>query len=134
MQIRVLVFPNNSLGPPPPPPPSPEEAQRIRSEAASDILSLIPKPIARNFFAVDRNLDAQDIEESLQSEVEERLLGWTDDAELNKYLIYAILEYVVLKLVPEMKDKTPSELLAERGVDLLPFGEDEMGERTSNGT
>ena len=58
----------------------------------------------------------------MQSEVEERMLGWTDDAEMNKYLIYAILDYVVLKLVPEMKDKTPSELLAERGIDLLESG------------
>jgi hypothetical protein len=35
---------------------------------------------------------------------------------LNKYLIYGILECIVVRLVPEMAAKTPSELLAERGV------------------
>ncbi|EXJ63750.1 hypothetical protein A1O7_00085 [Cladophialophora yegresii CBS 114405] len=117
LQIRVLIFPNNSLGPPPPPPPSPEEARQIRSKAASDILSLIPQPIARTFFAVH----GDGTTEMIREEIEERLLGWTDDGEMNMYLVYAILEYVVLKLVPEMKDKTPSELLAERGVDILDF-------------
>jgi len=45
-------------------------------------------------------------------------MGWTNDVELNKYIIYAILEHVVIRLVPEIKGKTPTELLAERGVDL----------------
>ncbi|KAJ9608418.1 hypothetical protein H2200_007406 [Cladophialophora chaetospira] len=134
LQIRVLIFPNNSLGPPPPPPPSPEQARQVRSKASLDILSLIPKPVARTLFAVDRALDAEDVEKSMQSEVEERLLGWTDDPELNKYLIYAILEYIVLKLVPELKDKTPSELLAERGVDLIEFEEADVVEKKVNGT
>lgn len=122
LQIRILVFPNNSLGPSPPPKPSPEEALQIRSQAATDILSLIPKPIARIFFAVEGDRPGNE-EDSMRMEIEERMLGWTDDAEMNKYLVYTILEHVILKLVPEMKDKTPSELLAERGVDLLEFEE-----------
>lgn len=85
------------------------------------------------FFAVDRASGAEDIEKSMQSEIEERLLGWTDDAELNKYLIYAILEHIVLKLVPEMKDKTPSELLAERGAEFLEFEEPQVAEKRING-
>ncbi|OCT53122.1 hypothetical protein CLCR_10895 [Cladophialophora carrionii] len=125
LQIRVLIFPNNSLGPPPPPPPSPEEARQIRSKAASDILSLIPQPVARTFFAVHGDGGIENETETMREEIEERLLGWIDDVEMNKYLVYAILEYVVLKLVPEMKDKTPSELLAERGVDILDFQEGE---------
>lgn len=121
LQIRILIFPNNSLGPSPPSP-SPEEARQIRSQAATDILSLIPRPVARVFFAVEGDKPGNE-EDSLRMEIEERMLGWTDDAEMNKYLVYAILEHVILKLVPEMKDKTPSELLAERGVDLLEFEE-----------
>ncbi|OAP58062.1 hypothetical protein AYL99_07152 [Fonsecaea erecta] len=133
LQIRVLIFPNNTLGPPPPPPPSVEEARKIRSKAASDMLSLIPKPVGKRFFAVQNAENAEDEEMEMRIEVEERLLGWTDDAELNKYLIYAILEHVLLKLVPEMKDKTPSELLAERGVDLGPSGEGDKAEKWTNG-
>jgi len=109
------LFPNNTLGPTPPPPPSAEEARLIRSKAASDILSLIPKSVARTFFAIDSENDEQANEE-MRSEIEERMLGWADDVELNKYLVYAILEHVVLRLVPEIRGKTPSELLAERGV------------------
>ncbi|KIW79049.1 hypothetical protein Z517_08889 [Fonsecaea pedrosoi CBS 271.37] len=123
LQIRTLIFPNNTLGPPPPPPPSVEEARKIRSKAATDILSLIPKPVGKTFFAVQNVGTAEDEEMEMRIEVEERLLGWVDDAEMNKYLIYAILEHVLLKLVPEMIDKTPSELLAERGVDLVASGE-----------
>ncbi|KIY00167.1 uncharacterized protein Z520_03852 [Fonsecaea multimorphosa CBS 102226] len=134
LQIRVLIFPNNSLGPPPPPPPSVEEARKIRSKAASDILSLIPKPVGRTFFAVRNAENVEDEEMQMRIEVEERLLGWTDDAEMNKYLVYAILEHVLVKLVPEMKDKTPSELLAERGVDWVTSGESEKAEKWTNGT
>jgi hypothetical protein len=129
LQIRVLIFPNNSLGPPPPPPPSPEEARQIRSKAASDILSLIPQPVARTFLAIPSDGGAENETEMMREEVEERLLGWIDDTEMNKYLVYGILEYVVLKLVPEMKDKTPSELLAERGVDMIEFQEGEVAEK-----
>ena len=133
LQIRILIFPNNSLGPSPPPPPSAEQARKIRSRAASDILSLIPKPVARIFFAINGELNTdEDGEKSMQSEIEERMLGWTDDAELNKYLIYAILEHIVVKLVPELREKTPSELLAERGVDLLDYRDEELAEMESS--
>ncbi|KIX02004.1 uncharacterized protein Z518_07943 [Rhinocladiella mackenziei CBS 650.93] len=125
LQIRALIFPNNALGPAPPAPPTPEEALLIRSKAASDILSLIPKSVARIFFAISGDNDAQANEEII-SEIEEAMLGWTDDAELNRYLIYAILEHVLLKLVPEIKDETTSELLAERGV-LLSGNQDGDG-------
>ncbi|EXJ81223.1 hypothetical protein A1O3_07513 [Capronia epimyces CBS 606.96] len=122
----------------PPPPPSPEEACRIRSKAASDLLSLIPKSVARRFFGAasrgnttrvpaaggdDIDIDgggatAADSDDEVQREVEERILGWTDDVEMNKFVVYAVLEHVVLRLIPEMVGKTPSELLAERGVSL----------------
>lgn len=67
----------------------------------------------------------------MRNEVEERILGWTDDVELNKYLVYAILEHLVVKLVPEMRNKTTSELLAERGVVSVGEweGEDVGGEK-----
>lgn len=74
--------------------------------------------MTRTFFAVGS-------EEEMRVEVEDRILGWTDDAVMNKYLVYAILEHVILRLVPEMRDRTTSELLAERGVS---FVDDENGE------
>jgi hypothetical protein len=120
LQIRVLIFPNNALGPSPPPPPTAEEARLIRSRAALDLLSLMPRSVARTFLAVPKD---NDDEEQMQTEIEDGMLDWTDDVEMNKSLIYAILEHVVLRLVPEMRGKTPSELLAERGV-LLTGGDE----------
>jgi len=117
LQVRAIIFPNNSMGPPAPPPPSAEEARLIRSKAASDILSLVPRPVARKFFAVSGANDEEN-QESMRAQIEESMLCWTDDAELNKHLIYSILDLILLRLVPEMQGKTPIELLAERGVVL----------------
>lgn len=103
------------MGPPAPPPPLPEEQISIRRKAASDLVSLIPPRIARNFFSLEDD-------EGVVEEVEEVILGWTDDLDLNKYLVYGILETIILKICPEMVDKTPTELLAERGVS---FAENE---------
>lgn len=51
-------------------------------------------------------------------EMEEDILDPFSDGNMNKHLIYSILELVVVRLVPEMAEKTPSELLDERGVTL----------------
>ena len=48
----------------------------------------------------------------------EAILETVGDRRMNKYLIYGILESIVVKLVPEMLEKTPVQLLAERGVVL----------------
>ncbi|KAI1628609.1 hypothetical protein EDD37DRAFT_603530 [Exophiala viscosa] len=114
LQTRAILFPNNTLGPAAPPPPTEEEARLIRCQAASDILSIIPKPIARVFLAVSHARDDED--GAMRLEIEESMLSWTSDVEMNKYLVYSILEHVLVRLVPEMQHKTPSELLAERGV------------------
>ena len=50
------------------------------------------------------------------AEVEDDILDPFSDTSMNKHLIYSILELIVVRLVPEMADKTPSELLGERGV------------------
>ena len=50
----------------------------------------------------------------MASQVEERMLDVFGDAYMNKHLIYAILEAVLLKVVPELAESTPNELLKER--------------------
>jgi hypothetical protein len=59
----------------------------------------------------------------------EGILDLLGDARVNKYLVYGILETVVVRLVPEMQVKTPAELLEERGVNVEGVEEGE-GEDT----
>ncbi|KEF57936.1 uncharacterized protein A1O9_05858, partial [Exophiala aquamarina CBS 119918] len=108
LQVRSILFPNNTLGPPAPPPPSTEERIAIKRKAAADILGLLPNRVAKTLLM-------HDSEEARVDEIEEEILGWSDDLWLNKYLIYGILELVLCRICPEMRDKLPSELLAERG-------------------
>jgi hypothetical protein len=51
----------------------------------------------------------------------EEMLDIFGDAYMNKHLVYNILELVVVRLVPELGESTPSELLVERGV--IPRGQ-----------
>lgn len=114
--LRAVVFPNNSLGPPAPPPPSHEEALALRQKAAIDLLSIIPGPIYRKLFSPDAANAAEGNVASV-AQVED-ILDCVGDKQINKYLIYGILECFIVKLVPEMAEKTPSELLFDRGVGL----------------
>jgi hypothetical protein len=108
---RAIIFPNNVMGPPTPPPPSDEEQLAIRRKAASDLLSLVPNPILHTYFATIE-------EEDMVEQVEENVLECFGDENMNKHLIYGILELIVVRLVPEMGERGVSELMAERGVVL----------------
>jgi hypothetical protein len=63
---------------------------------------------------VDSDKDGED---EVVRQVEE-ILDMFGDAYLNRHLVYNILELVVVRLVPELGESTPSELLSERGVTL----------------
>jgi len=111
LNVRAIIFPGNTMGPATPPPPSAEEALAIRRRAAEDILSLFPPSVARRFFATDDH-------DNMVVQIEEGVLDVFGDAYMNKHLIYGILELVMVRLVPELLEKTPTELLADRGVVL----------------
>ena len=108
---RAVIFPNNSLGPPAPPPPSKEEQLQIRRQAAKDVLSLVPNLVKKTFLA-------KNDEEEMEHAVEEDVLDVFGSSYMNKHLIYGILELVIVRLVPELAEKTPGELLAERGIEI----------------
>jgi hypothetical protein len=109
--VRATIFPGNTMGPPAPPPPSDEEARQIRRKAAEDMLNLIPTFITKTFFVTDSR-------DEMLEEVEEDILDMFANETMNKHLIYRILELIMVRLVPELAEKTPSELLTERGVVL----------------
>ncbi|KAK5088823.1 hypothetical protein LTR05_003045 [Lithohypha guttulata] len=97
------------MGPPAPPPPSPEEAQEIKHQAARSIASLLPAVVTRRYYATNDDSDLVD-------QIEQDILEPFDDVYLNKHLIYAILELILVKLIPELGQQTITDLLADRGV------------------
>lgn len=105
----MALFPDNAMGPPAPPPPSKEEALQIRRAAAEDILSLVPLFTAKTLFAA-RDRD------QIVNQIETDILDVMSNTYMNKHLIYGILDFIMVALIPELAKKTPSELLGERGV------------------
>ena len=99
------------MGPAAPPPPAAEEVQQLRRQAAEDVLSLIPTVVSNIFFATN------DREAAIEA-FEEEVLDLFSDSNMEKHLIYNILEMVLVTLLPELAEKTPGELLAERGVSM----------------
>jgi hypothetical protein len=115
LDLRVALFPGNARGPPAPEPPSNEERLQVRKRCAEAVLSLVPPLVSRVYFNVDSDKDGED---EMIRQVEE-ILDVFGDAYLNKHLVYNILELVIVRLVPELGESTPSELLSERGVTLV---------------
>lgn len=107
-QVRLIVFPNNSLGPPAPPPPSSEEKEHIKREAARAILAIMPEAAAKRYYDTTA-------EEKVLLQIEEDLLNPFENAYLNKHLAYGILELLLVRLIPELENQSVSELLADRG-------------------
>lgn len=107
--LRAALFPNNAMGPPAPPPPLDEEQRQIKHVAAQSLSSLIPGFVAHRFYTTDDD-------EEVTNQIEADVLDVLDDQYLNKHLVYAILELILIRLIPELEEQPISELLAERGV------------------
>ena len=104
--LRETLFPNSSLPPPAAPAPSASEVSNIKRTCALSLLSLLPRAVWKRFF------DAEDVEDWV-GEVEGELDAW-GDAYLNKHLGYAVLELVVVRVLPELGERRVHELLKER--------------------
>jgi len=107
--LRLALFPNNSMGPPAPPPPSTEERLAIKRRAAESVRGLIPTYVAHSYYATNDD-------DTIVEEITEDILDSLDDTYLNKHLVYAILELVLVRLIPELSEQPISDLLAGRGV------------------
>jgi len=68
--------------------------------------------VSRVYFNVDADKEGED---EILRQVED-ILDVFGDAYCNKHLVYNILELVIVRLVPELGESTPSELLSERGI------------------
>lgn len=98
------------MGPPAPPPPSPEQTREMKRGAAEAIASLFPSLAAYQYYATKDDA-------TIVQAIEQDMLAPFDDAYLNKHLIYAMLELILVRLIPEMAEESTTELLAERGVE-----------------
>ncbi|KAH0169539.1 hypothetical protein KCU67_g3011, partial [Aureobasidium melanogenum] len=92
--IRTNMFPNNSLGPGRVPP-TPEEALELRAKCAASIIAALPPIVVKQLFANSKN---EDVHKQVQD-----MLDVFGDAYLNKHLIVAIVDLVVVRLFPELE-------------------------------
>ena len=104
---RAALFPNGSMGPSRPYP-TREEQVAIREAAVQALLQRIPTLIKRHYFGTKEHEWREPIDRHLDG------LG---EKEVNRHLVYQILELVVVRLVPEMGEAKICKLMAER-VDL----------------
>jgi len=76
------------------------------------VLALVPPAAARVLFNVP---EGDEGDEAMLGQVE-AMLDVFGDAYCNRHVAYNILELVVVRLVPELAERTPGELLGERGI------------------
>lgn len=104
--LRQTLAPNSSLPPSAPQAPSVSEVSNIKRTCALSILSLLPSTLCKRFFGGEKT-------EDWIGEVEGELDAWGDEY-LNKHLGYAILELIVVRVLPELGDQRVEQLLRER--------------------
>lgn len=104
--LRQTLFPNSSLPPPAPPAPSASEICSIKHTCALSLLSLLPSASFKRLYG------GEEMEDWVK-EVKGELDVW-GDAYLNKHLGYAVLELVVVRLLPELGEQRVEELLKGR--------------------
>ncbi|KAB8297216.1 hypothetical protein EYC80_002587 [Monilinia laxa] len=128
--LRQSIFPNNTLAPGRIPP-TPTETVQIRRKCAQAILGLIPIGVRDVYFGraslhsdinnLDINIDI-DVEAKIAQfskderhirEIEE-VLNVFEDVYCNKHLLYGVVEIIIMRLIPELREKGVQELLDER--------------------
>lgn len=109
------------MPPPAPPPPSLDQIAEIRRQCATSILSLLPPSFARQFFSTEKAEGEEEMEEWIR-QVDTDLLEVWADAYLNKHLAYAILELVVVRVLPELGEKGVKELMEARLGEQISLG------------
>lgn len=97
--IRETLFPGNGNMGPGRPIPSAEEQVAIRAKAANAIYSNVPETMRAILFGDDAK---QGIDE---------ILDLFDNKQINKHLVYSLLDHIVTTIAPELVEMTPHELL-----------------------
>ena len=98
---RTTLFPNSPTSPKVYP--TPKEKARIKRAAEKAIYDAIPTPVRGVY------LGTQDPEEGLTA-VGQLLLEAVQDKEVNKHLVFSLLDLLVGRLAPELLEEGPAEL------------------------
>ncbi|RPA99761.1 hypothetical protein L873DRAFT_1806276 [Choiromyces venosus 120613-1] len=105
--VQILRSARSTLFPASPEPvrayPTPKEKVQIKHTAEEAIWEAIPSTIRKVYFGTD------DKEEGLAI-VGEMLLKTVQDKEINKHLLYNLLDLIVGTLIPELTEEGPAEL------------------------
>ncbi|KAB5558647.1 PXA domain-containing protein [Coniochaeta sp. 2T2.1] len=108
--IRGALFPNNAPGVSTLKPPSSDaELVALRRRCASSLWALIPRPLGNIYFGRTSWPWS-----SVPVAIETGVLDVFGDAYCNKHLMYAIVELVLVRLMPELAEKGVIELLEDR--------------------
>lgn len=101
---RAALFPNGAMGPPRPYPTTEEQAA-MREGATQALLAKIPVVVKRHYFGVEEREWRRAVSNYLD------ILG---EKEINKHLVYQILELILVRLVPEVGEVEVRKLIGER--------------------
>jgi hypothetical protein len=104
--VRRVLFPSNTFPRHPKTPPTAAETLALRRRAAEAVLACLPPAVANVYLGT-----GDGVEQRAQLELWLDLLG---DPYCNKHLVFAVLELLVVRLVPELSERAVAELLAER--------------------
>ncbi len=122
--MRAALFPNNLPGPARVVP-TPEETLQIKRKCAETILGAVSSPVRKIYFGIGMKEEGHETNGTVPeehgnvgrerqiSEVEE-ILDVFSDSYLNKHLLYAVVDLLVVRLMPEMAEKGVTQLRAER--------------------
>lgn len=101
--LRMVVFPENALGPARIVP-SLDEQRELKTAAVEGILRVLPPSVTRLYFGSEAQADA----------AVRDILEVFEDTYCNKHLVFGVVELLTVRLVPELAEKTTDDLLSEK--------------------
>lgn len=111
LTIRTTLFPSTPVS-------ARKKSSTTPCRAASvALLNALPQAVAHIYFGPNTRVanEGESEHEALLLRVED-LLHVADEPYVNRHVVYSVLELVVARLAPELKDAHVGGLLAERGV------------------
>jgi hypothetical protein len=115
---RHVLFPTNTFPRHKQPPPTDEEVKEIRAKCARTIRSVIPEFVRKVYFRTQKR-NSDELSDGERNELEELKMidGWLaslEDQYCNKHAVFAIVESMIVRLMPELAEKDVEALFVEK--------------------